>query len=1665
MTRSRDRAPTPAHINTLASMSRIWLFALAYAVAGWLGLRLAVPPGYATLIWPASGLALAGLLLFGRYLWPGILLGSFVVNAAIGHVVDGEGLQALAAVNAVGIAIGSTLQAILAHRLIRRRFGEPIAIARPGDVAWLALISGPLACVVAATLGVATLRATGTMPAAFALRNWLTWWAGDMMGIVIVVPIALLSPWRRAKMTWRGQPVATLTATMVLAMFVLVGATLAAWKITSVTTYQRNLATFEAVAADNEQALLHRLDSYRQSLDGGAALFEASDDVSLADWKAYIDVLDIRARLPGINGIGYVEPVERSQIAQFLAQASSHGVSHLKLHPDTGKHDIFAITYIEPVAANTAAVGLDIAFEANRRDAAIHARDSGKATITRRIFLVQDTHQSAGFLLLRPVYRLGQPLRTVAERRAAFRGWIYAPFIAPRFMAGLSASQGQNLEISVYDGAGIARENTIYTSAEAARTSAPAYSVTHTLPVMEQRWTIVWNSTPAFEGSVGTSEPQLILFGGIALTLAFALLLLSHSRRAAYIHRQVEFKTREVAAREFENRSIVDTAMVAILLLDGDARVISANKTASEIFGRYEPALLGVDIRTLMAGDGGQDEPTSLPQGIVRIHRPDGGELFVDVQFNRWVNEAGEDRSTAILRDVTASRRMTTALADAERRWKFAIESADMGVFDIDLETGETFVSSTWRSMFGYPDGSVVRPQRWLTDRLHPDDRDHVLAQFAACARGQLAKVELEYRIRGADDGWQWTRAMAVATVHPETGVRRMVGTHTDITSLREAVDALRDSEQRFGALAGLSPAGIFRTDPFGFCTYVNDAWLGISGLDAASALGAGWVDAIHADDRASVHETWMEAIGNGKRFRGRFRFHRRGESPRWVDLMSAPEVEDGGTIAGFIGVAIDVSEQHRANAALIESERRFEALANLAPAGIFRSDANGKCTYINPMWLRMSGLTAVQAVGDGWGTAVHPDDVERVARTWAEAVVRRDTYRDEYRWLHPDGHCTWVDVLGGPELAANGDLLGFIGVTLDITDRKHAEGKLAERDAQLSLLATHATDAILHLDLTGRCIYASPSSRDVLGIDPKYLVGHAMLTRFHPDDEQAVLDAYASLTSGRNERIVVAYRSERHGSPGDYVWLEANSGVVRDAVTGDPKEVISSIRDITDRKTLELALLEARVRAEVAAAAKAEFLANMSHEIRTPMNGVMGFTELLLDSEQTEEQHRYTQLIADSGRAMMRLLNDILDISKIESGKMGIASEPFDLRHKLDGCIKLMEPVASAKGVALTLTVDPNLPNVVVGDPLRVRQIVLNLLGNALKFTDRGSVRVDVMLDPDTEATMRIDVTDSGIGIPADRLEVIFQQFAQSDSSTARKYGGTGLGLSISSDLTKLMHGTLTVESEVGVGTTFTLRLPFASGPDTPAVPTVDEGEARLAAPDRRATPRVLIAEDHDINQELMRTMAARAGMDADIADNGQQAIEMVAVAAASGRPYQLVLMDVQMPVVDGLEATRRIRAAGYDAKSLPIVALTANAYADDRKACLEAGMQAHLAKPVRLRDLAAVLTDWVAEAPTAEVTHAVRGPSKALRDRYDARKAETLAALQALIARAACTDAEYDEIESMLHKLAGTAGMFGEAALGDVASGLENEMRHGSGADRLTLLRHVSEALHCAA
>lgn len=856
------RALPDMSILSRRKLGGVALMALLYVLGGALGLQLAVPPGYATIIWPASGIATVGLLLYGRALWPGVFLGSLVLNAVVSGGIHQSSPDLLAMTVAGFVAVGSTLQALLAATLVRRLFGIPVQLSGLKDLMLFGAIGGPLACLVAASVGVATLYVSGVLSADALFGNWLTWWLGDILGVLIFVPIGLLNPWRPWSVRWSGGPVAGFTMVAMLSLIVPLGVTFYAWKLTSEITFERNHAAFETLAEDSAHALRDRLESYKRSLDGGAGLFAASETVSLDEWRTYVDELDIERTLPGINGIGYIEPIGLGDVASFEARMQLEGVPEFAVHPDTPSPDVFAITFIEPLAPNRKALGLNIAFEDNRRNGAAAARDTGKATITKRIFLVQDSTRSAGFLLLRPLYRNGARLDSVAARRQAFRGWIYAPFISNRFLGELTSSQGTNLHLTVYDGEVADGDQLIFSSKAGDSTAAPAaYKITKVISAMEQRWTVVWESTPAFEASVTRGEPLLVLLGGIVLSALFGALQISYLRREASIRRTVALKTREIAAREHENRSIVDTAVVAIILLDRNGEVRSANRATELIFGFPADEVVGGPIARLLDGfdasslaqfhkRGEQEPETDRLPNLVEARRKDGAELFLDVQLNDWFTEAGELRYTAIIRDVTVQRRVTLALEEAEKRWNFALEGASIGVFDIDLTRGTSFVSDTWKSMLGFDRREEIDAQREWLSRIHPDDIATVKAADDACMEGWAPRSQSEYRIRREDGQWIWLRSDAIVIERASDGTAlRMIGTQTEITELKSAEAAMRASEEKLRSAIEHAPVGMALVDLDGRWFRVNEALCKLLGYSEDQLRQLDFQSITHPDD------------------------------------------------------------------------------------------------------------------------------------------------------------------------------------------------------------------------------------------------------------------------------------------------------------------------------------------------------------------------------------------------------------------------------------------------------------------------------------------------------------------------------------------------------------------------------------------------------------------------------------------------------------------------------------------------------------------------------------------------------------------------------------------------------------------------------------------------
>ncbi len=502
--------------------------AMLYIVTGKLGLLLSVPPGFATVIWPPSGLALGICLVHGRRLWPGIWLGSFLLNAYVAGALDpaaGLGWPKLAV--AAAIASGSTLQSLFACTLAARFVGTPLRLESVTRIFRLFVLVGPVACVTAASVGVASLRIAGFMAPQDTLNNWLAWWGGDVFGVIVFLPLALIAPGNPNPIRLNGNAAGRVSALALFLLLIPLGLTFYAWKIVSIGEFKARQQAFTALTRENETALARRMEAYDNALVGAAAFWKGRTAVSRGEWKAYVNALNIPANYPGINGLGVILRVDPGQLDRLQARMGAEGVSGFRVHPAVPGDNHFVITYIEPVETNREALGLDVAFEPNRLAAVLQARDSGQTTLTKKIYLVQDREQTPGFLLIHPVFATDGPPATVVERRNALMGWIYAPFIAKTLLADLTHSQGSQIELDIFDQDSERPANLVYSSSNGASTGA--FTARRHIRIGQTTWLVVWKSTASFDSSGRSVAPTLILSAGLLFTAMLAVLFFAMS--------------------------------------------------------------------------------------------------------------------------------------------------------------------------------------------------------------------------------------------------------------------------------------------------------------------------------------------------------------------------------------------------------------------------------------------------------------------------------------------------------------------------------------------------------------------------------------------------------------------------------------------------------------------------------------------------------------------------------------------------------------------------------------------------------------------------------------------------------------------------------------------------------------------------------------------------------------------------------------------------------------------------------------------------------------------------------------------------------------------------------------------------------------------------------
>ena len=611
------------------------------------------------------------------------------------------------------------------------------------------------------------------------------------------------------------------------------------------------------------------------------------------------------------------------------------------------------------------------------------------------------------------------------------------------------------------------------------------------------------------------------------------------------------------------------------------------------------------------------------------------------------------------------------------------------------------------------------------------------------------------------------------------------------------------------------------------------------------------------------------------------------------------------------------------------------------------------------------------------WRATVHPDDLAEAERASLEAAREQRPLSLDYRIVRPDGEIRWIETRADIHRDEAGRPRSLAGISIDVTDRKLAERELATYRDQLEAMVADRTAELRAA--TRQLADKERNLRQILenlpipitvaslanGAPFTFINSTFTATYGHAGDDLPTLNYWIDTALPEAEdraRVRGALEKARHDTgAGDPRMTPLECRVLRrdhaerhalvNALVSDGIVILSWI-DITPLKQAELALIEARQRAEHLERAKSAFLANMSHEIRTPMNGILGMTQLALRDTPDERQRHYLQSIEFSAQSLLGILNDILDISKIEAGKLHIEQAPFELGRLVENVLLLVEPAAEQKHLMLRFEFDPDLESHYLGDALRIRQVLANLLGNAVKFTAQGEVKLAVSRP--APGRLRFAVSDTGIGLSAAQQQQLFQAFSQADVSTTREYGGTGLGLAISKQLVELMGGRIGVESAPGRGSCFHFDIaaeacaaPVAAEPRGNA----DAGQEPLAALRGR---RVLLVEDNAINREIALRIIEMEGLRVELAEDGQQALDQF----RASRP-DLILMDIQMPVMDGYEAARRIRELDPD---VPIIALTANAFLEDIDKTRAAGMNAHLTKPFEIDAIQATLRQFLA-------------------------------------------------------------------------------------------------------
>jgi two-component system sensor histidine kinase/response regulator len=892
-----------------------------------------------------------------------------------------------------------------------------------------------------------------------------------------------------------------------------------------------------------------------------------------------------------------------------------------------------------------------------------------------------------------------------------------------------------------------------------------------------------------------------------------------------------------------------------------------------------------------------------------------------------------------------------------------AFEQVADGIVITDPHGNIEYVNAAFTSLTGYTSDEAVgqNPRILKSGRETPATYQHL---WNTIRSGEVWHGEL---INRRKDGTLYNEDIQITPVKSSVGeIVNFIAVKRDVSKRREAEDA-----QRFLAtIVESSEDAIIAYAPTGIILTWNRGAEVIFGYSAAEATGKHVTLVVAPEGRERLKQLTDQVLQGDAVLQHEGICVRKGGQSVQVSATAYPIRNPRGEVAAITVILRDISDRKRIEEKIHEKESRFRLMADGCPALMWVTNAEGRVEFINRAYRELIGTPLDQVDGLDWEALIHPDDSQRYLHDCERALQERAPLRSETRLRSAKGEWRWVATYAEPRFSPSGEFLGYVGLCPDITERKQVEEALRTSEERFRQLAENIREVfwIMPPELD-EIPYVSPAFEQVWGRTRESLYKNpfSWVESIHPDDReraQALL-----LRQIQGEPVLREYRIRT--PDGQEKWIRDRAFAIRDQ-TEKMVRLVGIAEEITEQKLYEAELIHAREAADVANQAKSEFLANMSHEIRTPMNGIIGMTELTLDTELDSTQREYLHTVKESADALMTVINDILDFSKIEAGKLDLAPAAFNMGNCVGQAMKTLSVRAHAKGLELACSVPPDLADVFIGDSVRLRQVILNLAGNAIKFTERGEVVLRVEMESvDADGmTLHFAIIDTGIGIPAEKQKLIFQPFIQADTTTTRKYGGTGLGLSISARLIEMMGGRIWVESEVGKGSIFHFTAHFARAPTR----TSHSGGTDAIILTGR---RVLVVDDNVTNRQILRRTLEYWRMKCEAAPDAKTALALLHRAKQSSAPFELMIVDCQMPEIDGFMLVEDVRRSAEFA-DIATIMLTSGGQRGDAQRCKALGIAAYLFKPVLQSELGDALitalgrhAETIEAAATARHTH----------------------------------------------------------------------------------------------